>query len=142
MIRLNEWSPDTCGCTLQYAWDDQQSEDKRVHVPVRTVVACPAHGGLDRDMHYSAVLHENQSKNLMRQAVFDKIPRLRAKRTLPDGSTAETITSGFEGADFMWAFDGLGTDRSLTVIVLRATAAEKAQLRPVAATMAVPTAVV
>lgn len=60
--------PDTCGCSLVYHWDDRQSEDARVHTPVRHPVntkccASHAHHAKDHVAHHDAVTLENVRKN-------------------------------------------------------------------------------
>ena len=65
MIRTTRWSPDTCGCILEYSWDDAQAENVRVHTPSSIVKACPAHlaTAANAVAHYNDVLGENLRKN-------------------------------------------------------------------------------
>jgi hypothetical protein len=64
-IITNIWSPDTCGCQIEFTWDDTQDPVVRAHVFSRTIVACVAHAptaGLST--HYDTVLDRNRRKNL------------------------------------------------------------------------------
>jgi hypothetical protein len=42
-INTTTWSPDTCGCTISYDWNTEQSENVRVHKNFRIVKVCDAH---------------------------------------------------------------------------------------------------
>jgi hypothetical protein len=59
-------SPDTCGCTREFAWSRASHEDTRVEVPVSSPKICEAHSHLWQDMHdhHHSVLRENQHKNI------------------------------------------------------------------------------
>jgi hypothetical protein len=50
VIITNRWSPDTCGCELEYKWDNEQTEDTRVHNFARIVKACDAHKTIVSDI--------------------------------------------------------------------------------------------
>lgn len=63
-IQHSGWSPDTCGCEFEYAWDDEIPELNRVE----TVTAVPRKDTIhqaftDMQQHYAAVREENQRKN-------------------------------------------------------------------------------
>src|SRR5678815_2355976 len=85
MIKITTWHPDTCDCTIHYAWDTETTEDERVHTPVerdgvastvdvngRTAIApklptkrCKVHKHLMHHVkHHDTVLEENQRKNI------------------------------------------------------------------------------
>lgn len=64
MRHTTTWSPDTCGCVIEYDWDTDTSEDERVHTVSKIVKECPLHKGLDIKTHYVTVLEENTRKNL------------------------------------------------------------------------------
>ena len=36
-VKTTRWSPDTCGCVLEYSWDDALPQEARVHVYADTV---------------------------------------------------------------------------------------------------------
>lgn len=61
---LNQWRPDTCGCVLGFAFDD---EDSLVpHTWESTKATCPEHMLItDGATLYATVLEENQRKNVV-----------------------------------------------------------------------------
>jgi len=61
-MQTTKWKPDTCGCELEYSWDDTVPQDERVHVPT-AVKRCAAHAHLDVEGSWTEVMDENQSKN-------------------------------------------------------------------------------
>lgn len=79
MIRVTRWSPDTCGCVLEYEWDDTKSENERIHSYVRTLKCCPEHEqlGLVAGRLYDQVLSENTRKNI----AFDEIQKVKPEVT-------------------------------------------------------------
>ena len=66
------WTPDTCDCTVAFAWDDAVPATERVHNFVRRERSCAVHApafgtartGANARAAYAAVLEENQRKNL------------------------------------------------------------------------------
>lgn len=70
-LRVTRWSPDTCGCILEYEWDDSQDENIRTHNFKRSIKACPEHATLAGKPLYDQVLSENTRKNI----VFDEIQK-------------------------------------------------------------------
>ena len=55
-IRVTKWFPDTCGCELDYVWDDAKPDAEGQVVLDK---ACPAHAGKQG----ADVLAENRRKN-------------------------------------------------------------------------------
>lgn len=78
-IRKMQWSPDTCGCVLEYARDDADgpvvNEEEYF---LRAVETCEAHSTLaGAPGHHGQVMRENRGqKNKMMQAVVDLFPTL------------------------------------------------------------------
>ena len=108
MLRITRWSPDTCGCVLEYQWDDALDETTRTHSFNRAVQLCEHHRALAATKAYDAVQSENTRKN----GAF---------------AEAQKIRPGLTADDFTWSF---GTDRSLKVGFLgKLIPAEKADLR-------------
>lgn len=93
--RTTRWSPDTCGCVLEYEWDDSEDENTRTHSFKRIIKACPEHTALAGKSHYDQVLSENTRKNI----TFGEI-----RKALPK----EEITPD----NYLWFFD---KDRVLQV---------------------------
>ena len=63
MLRTTKWRPDTCGCEIEYEWDDSISDDQRVHSVKNILHPCKAHKNLDSVTHYNTILEENTEKN-------------------------------------------------------------------------------
>jgi len=61
-MQTTRWKPDTCGCTVEYTWDDTVPQETRTH-QCKTVTRCPAHAHLDTLTSYDEVGKENKSKN-------------------------------------------------------------------------------
>lgn len=65
MLKVTRWSPDTCGCILEYEWDEALEGSDRVHTFKKVVKLCPEHKrlGFQGAATYDQVLSENQGKN-------------------------------------------------------------------------------
>lgn len=108
MLKVTRWSPDTCGCVLEYEWDDAQDENTRTHKFKKAVQLCEHHKALIHGRAHDQVLSENTSKN----KVWGK-----AREIKPD----------LELGDFTWSFD---KDRKLKVGFLgNLTVTQKKQLK-------------
>ena len=88
-LQKTSWRPDTCGCEIEYTWDDTQAEDVRVHTPVK-VVACSIHQSVGGGVvgKHTAVVTENRKKNLTVGAI------IQADNTL----IPEDLSWGFDGS--------------------------------------------
>ena len=65
-IKTTRWNPDTCGCVIEYQWDDTVPQDQRVHTPVNIVSQCNVHGSFNAPSDlYNHVLFDSQRKNLL-----------------------------------------------------------------------------
>jgi len=63
-FKITTWSPDTCGCVLQYSWDSSVPAEERVHTPHAILTKCAKHSETaDIHIHHAQVLEENQRKN-------------------------------------------------------------------------------
>ncbi len=63
MKKVTRWSPDTCGCVVDYEWNDKQPGNIRDHTLKTIVQFCPAHQGLSDAEVFLAVFDENKRKN-------------------------------------------------------------------------------
>ena len=110
MLQVTRWSPDTCGCVLEYEWDDAVPADARTHTATSVVTRCAEHSKmkLQSSDHFAQVLEENTGKNMAFEVVKSKVASL-------------------DVADFKYSFD---KDRKLVVDVdhLAVSAAEKLTL--------------
>ena len=64
MKQVTRWRPDTCGCVLEYEWEDTEDLDTRTVTHKKTVVTCSAHARLKDQGLYDAVHSENTRKNI------------------------------------------------------------------------------
>ena len=64
MIKTTIWRPDTCDCIVEYTWDNETTEDNRVHTFKNVVRRCSAHDSVSHGKPvYDKVLSENDHKN-------------------------------------------------------------------------------
>lgn len=64
-IKRTTWHPDTCGCVIEYEWDEAAPHQSRVHTGVRAVpCALHAHLGNAHAIYQAVVTHnlQNQTK--------------------------------------------------------------------------------
>lgn len=57
------WRPDTCGCEIEFEWDDSDPAEARAHGVSRVLKRCAAHGGHNDESCFNVVLEENRRKN-------------------------------------------------------------------------------
>lgn len=55
--RKSTFTAGTCGCVIEFMWDDRTSEEDRLHLPFDTLHACTRHAHL-RDANNHEPLHE------------------------------------------------------------------------------------
>lgn len=93
VVKITDWHPDTCDCSVQFLWRRDHLEDGRVHYPHRALRTCRHHvQHSDAAAHFTAVVAENASKNVALERAAQQF-----------GATA---------GEFAWAFD---EDRQLTL---------------------------
>lgn len=120
MIKTTRWKPDTCGCEIEYSWDDSVSEDKRAHTVSKVNKTCPDHANLaDNPTKYAKVLEENQTKNKVYAQILENCPDLVEEKTNPDGTVSKQLKPDKE---YKWSFDG---SRKLQVEVVGASLTDK-----------------
>ena len=115
-ININQWSPDTCGCTIEYSWDDSVSAELRTHSATRIVKACLAHDGLKNDTanHYDKVRNENVRKNKAHGQLL-ALSQIGDVVLQPNGETYFQLKNGIT---INYSFTGTGADRVLSVSVV------------------------
>ena len=122
------WKPDTCRCALEYTGSNVPANI------VRTVTACPDHAGLSGAALATAILAENQSKNLVYDELLKNATLTRTRLT-DDGQSVKELGAGVE---YVWSFSGSDDTRTLHVEVKGSrtlTAVEKTTLQTATATM-------
>lgn len=102
------WGPDTCGCEIEFEWDDAVPVETRTVAHKRTVTRCAAHQLATGSALFDTVLDENRRKNY----VFAEILRVKSDAA-PEG--------------YVWSYDAARVLKvSLGTIV---TTAQKTQLQ-------------
>ena len=109
-IQTTRWRPDTCGCSVEYTWDDETSEDARVHTWSETIGVCPDHLGLTGVSIYNAIKDENTRKNILRATLL--LDSLFGEDVIKDG---ETIRQFLSGISYDWSFTGSDDTRILHI---------------------------
>lgn len=110
-LHRNLWSPDTCGCQIEFEFDDEVPAEERVHTGSKIVKRCPAHQESDFDGchdHYTTVLDENQRKNILLGKLMETHPEIVDLRE--DGSRIMK-----SNIDYIHSFTGKGKKRVLEV---------------------------
>lgn len=74
MKHITRWSLDTCGCVIDYEWDDVQSEDMRVHKLSNVVMKCAAHSKYNGSKLYDVLVAENTHKNKTIGKIIEMFP--------------------------------------------------------------------
>jgi hypothetical protein len=111
VIKTTRYSPDTCGCSLEYTWDDSLPESSRTHTLSNYVTKCPAHQGLATDQdRWNAVFEENPRKNFAVQNILDNSPTTALYDTTPSGNRVVKPTVG---VNFSWS--GTAPNRVLSL---------------------------
>lgn len=118
MIHTTRWSPDTCGCVIEYEWDDTLPDEARVHTD-KSIVKCQYHSGLDDVSAHAKVKKENTSKNIAHGHILDISPELTQDVTDKDGNIHKEFKSGIR---YDWSFDA---DRNLVIYLVGATKKQK-----------------
>ena len=104
MIKRTRWGPDTCGCVVEYAWDNAVAESVRTHTFSQIVSRCPIHEALslDGESLYDQLLSENQTKNRALDSIIEILPAVNfekyswtfdASRNLRVSLAAEIVVS-------------------------------------------------
>lgn len=57
------WRPDTCGCVIDYEWNDDVDENARQHTFARVLSRCAAHTSGPAAQVWAVVTEENTRKN-------------------------------------------------------------------------------
>ncbi len=75
MLKTTRWSPDTCGCVLEYEWDNALEGSERTHAFKRVVKLCSEHErlGFQGKAAYDQVKSENTGKNRARGLIMQEL---------------------------------------------------------------------
>ena len=108
-IKTTRFSPDTCGCVIDYTWDDTLSEDNRTHSLSTFVNRCAAHSSLATDTdRWNAVFEENPRKNIALQVALDNGPNILYDTDGTSRVLKPTVT-------YNYSWSGIAPNRLLTI---------------------------
>lgn len=107
-MKVTRWSPDTCGCVIDYQWDEKLPEKARVHQLKAVIKRCPAHQGLNDAEIFDALMEENPRKNYTLGMIADEL--------LPNGTDEE---KQILMSETHWEFD---QNRQLNITLPQAVA--------------------
>lgn len=86
--RKSTFTATSCGCVIEYMWDDRTSEDDRLHLPFDTLHACERHKYLrDADNHeplHEAVIGENLYFGNALRGILEALPEEHKNIELDD----------------------------------------------------------
>ncbi len=118
-IQTTRWSPDTCGCVIDYQWDDAVAPASRVHTSSQIVTKCAFHAAAaTHSALWSLLMEENPRKNRALARLAAQFPILT--QTDADGNVSlkpDAVT---------WSMDHA---RLLTVSIPLLTSAQKAAVQ-------------
>lgn len=110
-IKTTRWSPDTCGCIINYSWDDATPEDSRTHTLSNIVKRCPAHQQLSTNQAiYDTVTEENPRKNIALKEILDHSPAQMTELEPESGRQRFK-----KDVDIKWSWSGTAPNRTLTM---------------------------
>jgi hypothetical protein len=122
MIQVTRWKPDTCGCVIDYEWDDSLPLEER-EIQVKSVVKCDEHKSNTKQETFDNVLDENQSKNKTYGKIIEEFPELVVEKVTEQGDISKDLKPEIS---FDWSFD---ENRNLEVDVKGMTPEQKTKLR-------------
>ena len=116
-LKVTTWSPDTCGCSFDYEWDDEQPQAEREHHFKKVVRECKSHshlkGNNKKDMFESS-LEENRRKNL---AIAEFMDKEKDTATTTRTIRGDVVTALNEEIDIQWDWEGKAPNRKLILKV-------------------------
>lgn len=108
-IKTTKWIPDTCGCALEFTWDDSLPQDQITTTLSNVQNKCPAHKNLSNNDVWNTLNEENPRKNFTLQSILDNGP-----------STLYDIAAGNNrilksNLNYTWSWSGTAPNRVLNV---------------------------
>ena len=129
MLKVTRWSPDTCGCVLEYEWDTALEGSDRIHSFKRVVKLCPEHErlGLQSQAAYDQVMSENKldAAAILPMQVDDGVTGMLTGNNRAWGLIKQELNLADEDIEkYVWFFN---ESRQLQASVTQPIAAEKRQ---------------
>ena len=60
---ITRWAPDTCGCVVEFEWDNEVPVEQRTHKHYATLTQCAFHKNTPPKELYDVLMVENRRKN-------------------------------------------------------------------------------
>ena len=99
-IQTTVWSPDTCGCVIEYEWDDSIPQEARAHTVSKIVKSCPVHSqSISKEKNYGDVLKENQDKNKAIGIIMERKPSVKVEDISFRYDSDRTLRLSIKGLD-------------------------------------------
>lgn len=95
-IKITTWRPDTCGCTVEYSWDDAVPLNLRVHTFSALPVKCSIHEPLADSDVFGEINKENPLKNKALSEILETVPSHAKQITDADGNISKEFIKGKE----------------------------------------------
>ncbi len=124
--QVTRWSPDTCGCVVEYAWDSEHPQETREHTLHKVVRKCTRHASMPDAAVYAQLTEENPRKNRVRELILDSVPALVTMRMQANG---EEVADFHPDKPFAYEFD---SEHVLHVRVNGMTAAARNKVQKLA----------
>jgi len=122
MIKYTLWSPDTCCCQIEYAWDDSVPIENRVHTCISIRKKCSYHQLADKHQHFDIILKENKMKNNIIDKFMIFIPSISNEIDIEGQKTKKLKNQ----KSIDWIFDN---NRKLNLLIKGFTLDEKQQMQ-------------
>lgn len=114
-IKITRWTNDTCGCVIDYTWDDALPPESITTNLSNVIEKCPNHSSLPNNIDvWNSILDENPRKNISYQSLLDNGP-----------STIYDIVNGNRvlkvGLNYNFSFSGTVPNRILNISITGTT---------------------
>jgi hypothetical protein len=112
VLKTTTWTPDTCGCTLSYEWDDDGNDNvDKVHTFKQVDRVGVEHIDVDTQLGheelFNKVKEENNRKNKIYKVFIEEVDDIAGLITQKDGSQIRQLLPNI---DFEYTFTGSALD--------------------------------
>ncbi len=124
--QVTRWSPDTCQCIIEYAWDSDEPQETRKHTLHQVARKCARHARMSDATVFAQLTEENPRKNRVRELILTSVPAVATMRMQANG---EAVADFHPDKPFAYEFD---SDHVLHVRVPGMTAAARKKVQKAA----------
>ena len=123
-IKTTRHSPDTCGCVIEYTWDNTVPESERIHT-LLSIIKCSVHIAQTDSTAWNTVLEENPRKNNALEQILASSPTTALYDTL---NGTRQFKQGIN-VNFSWSGTAPNRVLTLTITGISLTTNQKNTLR-------------